>query len=530
MKKLHILGLFLFLSSISYGADFRWTQFRELLSTHEMWTSVVYEESLFGGDVSQQGKRWRVIHKTSGLQLFEVVPLTTSLKKGLTCENLKGLNESQKKASGFFEMSSSVIDLNGLIVFNPFVSDHLPCNSQDWEITEISQWDRFGLKISLNLNVFRKREIFIFPYVDTKLPPAQFSNAMGIFSTPLGIKDQHFDDYKISTASYERSFVRHDISRPRQVIINSEFPEKFFPLLKSIILGWNNLLGTDYFVFSKNREDFRAEHCLSGNVLCIFWPQGLTEIPWTGVGGVTHFSFDPISGGIIGGLIKIESEAKNLVSTPERHLKELQNPTFETLAEHTMKTNEYPIYFSPAPENDVKFVLNHEIGHFMGLKHNFFGFNGNSNEPYVSVMDYPPFILTYDPRLGDLHRWDKDLVKFIYHGTPISSDYRACGEASAIHAFGGANAVPDPNCNQFDMGSSPILWFQTLLSFAKDGVMASPGTSVPLAYSFGRFLLPKVQVDENHARIARTAICSDKNKSKALEYLKKTFSFELECR
>ncbi len=520
MKNLQVVSFFLLLSSGAYAGDFRWTPFRELLSSHENWISVVYEDAPFGKAVVQQGKRWRFVHKSAGLQLFEVIPLTISLKKGLSCTSIQG------KQEGSFEMSSSVIDLNGLVVFNPFVSDNLPCSHfQEWQVVGIHRLEQDGLKISLQENSGLKREILIFPYSEPALAPASFNENIGAFSTPLGVNNHYFDVFKIKKDQYQRAFVRHDLSHPRTIIVNTEFPEKFLPLLESIVSSWNAVLGVKYFRLSSKPEDLNMVSCLRDNVLCLSWPKGLIEIPSTGVSATTHFAFDPLSGGVLGGLIDIVHTPLSLGTAPEKYIQELQNPTLEILASHFMKGDEYAFFAVAHPENYLKFLFNHEIGHFMGLKHNFFGFNGKSNEPYLSVMDYPPFILSSsDSKMGDLHRWDRETMEFIYRGNSISSDYRTCEEDNAL----GVSAIP--NCNQFDIGATPIRWFQQLSSFAKHGIMTPvPGNTMPLAYNVGRFLLPNVKAEKEDTNIAKELICNDKSRDKALAYLKKTFGFELDC-
>jgi hypothetical protein len=149
---------------------------------------------------------------------------------------------------------------------------------------------------------------------------------------------------------------------------------------------------------------------------------------------------------------------------------------------------------APAPREYIgqalKALVMHEVGHTLGLRHNFRGSAGVSAEELadrshterhghgVSVMDYSPPALALDPRrqghfysptIGTYDRW---AITYGYgdagHGTPDSelTDLRAIASRAAepehLYAsdedagFGAAGL--DPTVSRYDMTDDPLGW------------------------------------------------------------------------
>ena len=129
----------------------------------------------------------------------------------------------------------------------------------------------------------------------------------------------------------------------------------------------------------------------------------------------------------------------------------------------------------------LKWVTMHEVGHTLGLRHNF---RASSDTPldrlgdrawteqngvYSSVMDYPtvnlpergrPAGYAYNPGVGSYDRW---AIGYGYSADASRAARLARDAALPGHAYGtdedagGAGAL-DPTVNTFDLGQDPLAW------------------------------------------------------------------------
>ncbi|NOT06637.1 MAG: zinc-dependent metalloprotease [Gemmatimonadales bacterium] len=137
----------------------------------------------------------------------------------------------------------------------------------------------------------------------------------------------------------------------------------------------------------------------------------------------------------------------------------------------------------PAPFVDqaVKWVVMHEVGHTLGLQHNFRSSAStpvaklqdaawaNENGVYSSVMEYPAVNVApkgkqtgpyYTPTVGSYDRW---VISFAY--TPDNARAQALTRevANPRHMYGtnaesGGPGALDPTINTFDLGEDPLEW------------------------------------------------------------------------
>lgn len=149
----------------------------------------------------------------------------------------------------------------------------------------------------------------------------------------------------------------------------------------------------------------------------------------------------------------------------------------------------------PVPQEFVhealKWVTMHEVGHTLGLRHNF---RSSADTPldrlhdkdwasergvFSSVMEYPTINLAgggndtghyYNPAIGSYDRW-----AITYGYTPDADHAKEIARLSAQpgHAYGtdedavGPGAI-DPTINVFDLGSDPLLWGQARAALVKE--------------------------------------------------------------
>jgi hypothetical protein len=129
----------------------------------------------------------------------------------------------------------------------------------------------------------------------------------------------------------------------------------------------------------------------------------------------------------------------------------------------------------------MKWVTMHEVGHTLGLRHNF---RASSDTPldrlgdrawtqqngvFSSVMDYPtvnlpergkPAGFPYNPDLGSYDRW---AISYGYTADPARAARLARDAALPGHAFGtdedsGGPGALDPTVNLYDLGADPLGW------------------------------------------------------------------------
>ena len=110
-------------------------------------------------------------------------------------------------------------------------------------------------------------------------------------------------------------------------------------------------------------------------------------------------------------------------------------------------------------------VLMHEIGHTLGLRHNF---KGSTMPPSSSVMDY----LTDDDSINrtTLGSYDADAVKYLYGLSTALPSQPFCTDDYVGY---------DPDCNMFDTGAKPLdvtyaPYYQAYLNAFLNGQVGTP--------------------------------------------------------
>ena len=165
-------------------------------------------------------------------------------------------------------------------------------------------------------------------------------------------------------------------------------------------------------------------------------------------------------------------------------------------------------------------VVTHEVGHTLGLRHNFKGSNwlsldevrrrrDNTDEPTVaSVMDYNPLLFFkgdmpdtvrhfITPCIGPYDEFaieygykdlkgkeDEELAKIAARGTETALNYATDEDTMSIFS-------PDPTSNRYDMGSDPLGWAKVRMELcddlSKNLTEWSVNTGEPLYYATSAF-------------------------------------------
>ncbi|AZZ37819.1 hypothetical protein CIK05_13750 [Bdellovibrio sp. qaytius] len=112
----------------------------------------------------------------------------------------------------------------------------------------------------------------------------------------------------------------------------------------------------------------------------------------------------------------------------------------------------------------LKAVIMHEVGHGLGMGHNFKGSLVNENGQFTSsIMDYNhynlerPIFDSVDTSNGPILEYDRQFLDAVYNnGETIANSpvLPACSDDDADNTAGGV----DPTCSRYDAGSNPYNW------------------------------------------------------------------------
>jgi hypothetical protein len=120
----------------------------------------------------------------------------------------------------------------------------------------------------------------------------------------------------------------------------------------------------------------------------------------------------------------------------------------------------------------IQFVVTHEVGHVLGLRHNF---KGSLLPPISSVMEYPDF-LTDAIAEPTPQEYDRDAIRYLYGLSPDLPSQPFCTDQ---------DTVLDPNCTVFDSKANPLSeWWQPQYA-AGSAQILSLGLPVSLLESVG---------------------------------------------
>lgn len=342
---------------------------------------------------------------------------------------------------------------------------------------------RIAFKEGTNLHVFRKRNTLPAMAVVT---PAQ--RKLNVFVAPFmmaedlkpGFAPLMVDDMLLP------AYAHHNTSVAKDVLLDAGFPDMLIPNMEKALGSWNELLGMQYFKVRKSARKLDGVDCMTLSSACVFWTGSDREISAAGIGGIAMSSYDPVTGVVDGGMISFTNLATSGTSPtaqPPQALVELltgKSIDARAAAEWQVKVNELGNYRHPAPETVLAYVMTHEFGHYLGLRHNFAG-SVYAAPPAVttSVMEYPPYVLR-SGAASAIGQFDVTTINAIYgRGGGDSEETHFCSDSEAT-------AAADPKfegqftkvaqCSRMDYGE-PAQWWMTLAEMSLNGTLADmPGS------------------------------------------------------
>jgi hypothetical protein len=305
---------------------------------------------------------------------------------------------------------------------------------------------------------------------DTSYRPRIFDQRAGYFDNTF------YDPSRLPTESLRRSYVaRHlltkkdpgaETSEPEHPIlfyIDSSVPIELHSAVKEAVFWWNSAFEVAGFQNALQVEKLPKDiNPLSVGVNVIIWVPRTTR-GWSYGAAVA----DPRSGQILKAIVRLDG----MRLRADRLLFDALTAPYTDKPDFTHREK--------ALLQRFKLLVAHEIGHALGLRHQYIGSaQGNS-----SVMDYPFPNITLDadgvPRLHDVFPtavgpWDKFMIQYGYQ--PFSSadepiELRKLIDDAKSQGYYWMTdddaADADPFVEKWDFGADPVAHLNTVLSIRK---------------------------------------------------------------
>lgn len=482
----------------------------EILGRHKVWQTAAGLMIKGQAPLLSAQKKWKFSKKDSKLFFDEI----TTLMAGKDCATQKPTSWMQ----GRIDLSQDLDSRDFLLGLPDICGNKIPSNFY----VRYYSGDRFAIS-----PVDDGFAVLFFPS-DTSSPsrnadliPANAFTAPGIapaIEKATGLKGE------------KTAYLHHNLKSKMPVYLDSSFPAAYIEIFQQTIDRWNALLGTPLFEIEQTGSQLDPFDCSSARKLCLFW-SGPEKLSFLGATGMTSITFDPQSGEIIGGYIGFASDAnEDAANAPPMDVLSRyssESTSLSDIAQIFSLRSLLKDFLHPQPTWQLSYVFSHEMGHFNGLAHNFYGANDSIDfHSHDSVMDYLPFS-AIDSSSGDPGKFDRAVIGLIYGNEAPRSEYRFCDDSEAN--LDGVS--PNPNCNQFDLGRADR-WFMALAGTSDAGVFSPhPRFSGTLLDYLAAFLISdNPSVTASQKMETQIYLCDQKNLGEIRQYLNEKLHYTLSCK
>ena len=376
------------------------------------------------------------------------------------------------------KVSDEAIDVEAILNFTRSDANTTSEEKQEKDLLSDVVADRNAILVREHYSLYKLADIGSSPYKPR------------IFDPRAGYFDLTFNDLsQPPTESLRRSYIqRHlliktdpattvsETKTPIVFYIDPSVPAELRPLVKEAVSWWNPAFEAAGFRNALRVEDVLPQNIdpLSIGVNVITWVPRMTR-GWSY--GTTVV--DPRTGQILKALVRLDG----MRLRADRLL-------FDAL---TIPYTDHPDFAErkAALEQRFKLLVAHEVGHTLGLRHQYIGSaQGNS-----SVMDYPFPNITLDadgiPRLRDVFPnavgpWDKIMIQYGYQS--FAPDEEAArlrdlidgAERQGFYWMTDDDAdQADPFVQKWDFGADPVAALNTVLSIRKAALRRFSRAAIP---------------------------------------------------
>ena len=282
------------------------------------------------------------------------------------------------------------------------------------------------------------------------------------------------DTLSVATLATDRQPVqRIDTSRGPITIYLKDVPEKYQDMAKRAVLSWNGAFGKEILKVAIAPATLDAG---DPRYHVVRWYDGTDEtIQWA---GIAHMIVEPDTGLVMGGSVyvmgnKLEEIYQGIVqysaqaaARAEMSLgnvrfvgRDGETPVIPFLTDTTQSFEEYMMGY-------YEETITHEIGHYLGLRHNFAGSTLVDNQGLgASIMDYAP--RKERSRTAGPGVYDAAAIRWSYHGEYPQTTLPFCTDEDLTTRW---------DCNHSDFGH-PVAYTENGII---NGIRLLTSTPVPI--------------------------------------------------